>query len=717
MKYLLLLLLFARPADARAPLYHSADHRPNPHFLPRTADGNFSPGNVEQVSEVVILEGDEDLVSVDEQGNYGIFGSGGQQAAITNRFFTQYADEFDAVIVFTTFTDKGTEALAYEMSVQQDVFGIGMGVHDGSISWGAGEGKLHSFVDMMRWDQYRYNDGLEITDPRSMLYPVLGQEFAHRWLSFFKYRDQQGKVSKAILGRDESHWASTLQADASVMDGNRIVDNSDGTFTNAESSSRFSPLDLYGMGLLPASEVPPFFLVRDAIDMKGNKINPAHWMHAGTHFTGQREDITIEQVISAVGKRSPSAANSPHDFRVAFVLLTRPKEKVAEVVSIARKIDVVRRIWEQKFAEYSAGRGTMCTQISAPCGAATAKLTDTEFQEAGGNGNGFIEPGEPVRVTLHFVNDGPVDPSEVLIQAFSSELNLPTDPVPLIGLQAGSSRAITFLGQMATDAKCGDRLALRTLATVDSHTSRGFVTWTPGISDRFRASYDGNQGLFGANLNGQDSAANGWQWGVPQEYRGKSGWIFQPKSCHNDSSKCWFTGLQAGHRAMSDSSVVGQTRLYSPALDIRHTHEPMLRYFTWYQALDFSNPKQGGMVIDHLAMLTEASSDGGTNWVKLDSVDGAEAEWRERTVQLEGKVPLDRPLIVRFTVSNNVATNMIEAGIDDFQIVTQTQACGEAPLPKAPLDPMVGGGCALGRHDSPLILLTLFGLLVLRRRR
>src|SRR5262249_40462266 len=143
------------------------------------------------------------------------------------------------------------------------------------ISWGSEMGGLHAFVNMKFMDQYTIFDGQPLTDPRSMHYPILGQEFAHRWLAYLAYTDGGGAKSLAMLGRDQAHWASTLDADASVMDGQRWVDDGDGTFTDVEAQSRYSSLDLYAMGLLAPSEVPPWFRIAGAVDARtGAPIDP-----------------------------------------------------------------------------------------------------------------------------------------------------------------------------------------------------------------------------------------------------------------------------------------------------------------------------------------------------------------------------------------------------------------------------------------------------------
>ena len=171
----------------------------------------------------------------------GIIPDNNNQVGITNRFYTQFPDAFDEVIVFTTFDDTGASgALAYEMSSKQDVKGIGRDIFDGDGDggWGGDNDALYAFVDMMRWSQYQEIDRLAITDPALVvLLGRLGQEFAHRWLSFLHYKTRGGVSSAALLGRDMAHWACTVQADASVMDGNLLVDNGDGSFGVAASFS------------------------------------------------------------------------------------------------------------------------------------------------------------------------------------------------------------------------------------------------------------------------------------------------------------------------------------------------------------------------------------------------------------------------------------------------------------------------------------------------
>jgi len=550
---------------------------------------------------------------------------------------------------------------------------------------------------MMRWDQFD-GYGITIKDECSYMYPVLGQEFAHRWLSFFEYKDKNGRNSKKMLGRDEAHWASTLQADASVMDGVLWGENADGSFTAVDDNSRYSPLDLYGMGLIPAEDVPDFFLLNDAVTMSGRNVNPTTPVRRNTTVRAGKEVITMQQILDANGPRVPSWDKSPHSFRVAFVLLTRPGERADEVVEIAKTLDVARTIWEQNFAKFTMHNGkqtgTMCTQVSAPCGAATAKIEGGTIVEAGGNGNGVVEPGEPVKVNIELKNDS-------MVAAKSIELRVSGPVVPdgtktMIDVLAPSEgRVVPFDGTAPLDkATCGQPITLQTESVVDGHTFRGFARTVVGLTTVASEQFETTRGMFAANREGKDTAEkNGWQWGAPQEYGNQYGWVYQPAGGYK-SEKAWFTGIGKGDRqSMSSSLGKGATTLVSRPFDVSWAMQPSLRYAAWFEAIDFSNPQQGGQIASGVGMVLEGSLDGGKTWTELDRVDGADPSWRIRDVALDALVPLGdgkaRTLTLRFTV-DNPGGYFVEAGLDALELRSLTMACN----PNAPAT--IGDGAMTG---------------------
>jgi hypothetical protein len=713
-----ILALVSSSSSAREPLsvLRSSDYRRNPAFQPVQLRSLSSPGRVEQLGEVVILEGDDKLVSRDKSGGFGIVFDNKTQnpTEITDRFYQQYGDVFDELVIFTTFDDSGAAgAAAYEISTLQDVAGLGQGKFSDNKSWGS-KGKLHAFVNMMKWDQFD-DPATPLTDPNNFLYPVLGQEFAHRWLASLRYQDASGKKSLAMLGRDQAHWASTLQANGSLMDGNALLPEADGSYQVTGFMTRFSPLDLYAMGLIPAEEVEPWFLLKNVTDDKNQRVDPTQEIAPDERIKGTSENITIDQVIAAEGARAPSADQSSHDFRIAFVLLTRPGEHAGDVVDIARRIDKIRGVWERQFSVYTNGRGSVCTQVSGACSAAAvARIDSGTVIENGGNGNHVAEPGEPVTVSFNVVNDSGIDARGVSVHATGDVLTGAPDTT-LDVLAASSTRQVVFIGRIPADSACGAPITIDATSSIGDSTFRGFVQVIPGLTNAFGESFEAGRHGWVANPDGQDpTVVNGWAFGRPAQYSGLSGWIFQPDGCHGGSSKCWFTGLQAGHRPDRDSSLgVGSSTLYSAPVDLSKTYQPALEYFVWFQAIDFSDPT-GGLPASGVSLILESSSDGGKTWAQLDSVDTTSASWQKRSVDLSG-IDTSRTFNLRFTANNPSETDLIEAGIDDLQWTTLTAACN----PKAAVGSKAEvHGCDFGGSapTGVLGLLLLAAVLVWRAR-
>lgn len=119
-----------------------------------------------------------------------------------------------------------------------------------------------------------------------------------------------------------------------------------------------------------------------------------------------------------------------------------------------------------------------------------------------------------------------------------------------------------------------------------------------------------------------------------------------------------------------------------------------------------------------------ASVDGGQTWTVVDTITDTTASWQERTVSLD-KLTVKDTLQVRWTANNPVATDQVEAGIDDFQVMSLTQACNpNANMPPAgpPATMPMGGGCGCQLGAAPtggtaaLVVLLLLGGLLVRRR-
>lgn len=296
---------------------------------------------------------DRDLIAVmDFSGNYNRNLTEAElnveaRSVVAKEFYRTHPDQYDFIVVFTTFEFDTGDALAYYMGIKNDVEGIGMPLFDYSSLFGS-NGKLQGYIDMAAFSRYELDP---IRPGFDTVLQVLSHEVMHRWGARVKYKDNNGEISDALLGKDNVHWSYLLDSDASVMYGSDWRDNKDGSFTATMTRKFFSPLDLYLMGLNRADQVPPLSLI------KNPEVDKNQFPILNATETGTVETVTIDQIIAAEGERIPNAENSQKTFRVGFVLLKGADQEVNERIITGLKN--VRREFSTRFAAMTGGRAVL----------------------------------------------------------------------------------------------------------------------------------------------------------------------------------------------------------------------------------------------------------------------------------------------------------------------------------------------------------------------
>ena len=162
---------------------------------------------------------------------------------------------------------------------------------------------------------------------------LFAHEFAHTWLAYYEY-DKSGQRQPLFLPGSEGgcncHWRWELHTPAafpwhteafgpsSIMGGSFWLDHRQDRFTQNGNNSNggFSWLDLYGMGLADAEEVPDMFIVRNLqFDADPNKVG---------YYAGEKETVTIDRIVAAEAPRVPGTAHSQKVFNAGFVYLLEP---------------------------------------------------------------------------------------------------------------------------------------------------------------------------------------------------------------------------------------------------------------------------------------------------------------------------------------------------------------------------------------------------------
>ena len=161
----------------------------------------------------------------------------------------------------------------------------------------------------------------------------IAHEAVHRWAAHLQFRNPQtGHVEHLTDEGCRCHWSKRLHVPAvhavglgyasapyperSTMGGSFWLDNGDGTFTQAEDAYAFnlptglSALDLYVLGMIPATQVPDTFLLRDveATETRGR-------------FKATKVPVRIDDIVAAMGPRVPAVNASRKEFRLGVFLL------------------------------------------------------------------------------------------------------------------------------------------------------------------------------------------------------------------------------------------------------------------------------------------------------------------------------------------------------------------------------------------------------------
>ena len=284
--------------------------------------------------------------------------------AVAQKFLQSHPDAYDQIVIWT---DQPVlfEAFAYEMTIANDIQGIGWETYPIPLDFGS---DVMSSIVVMGWLGKYSDDSEKKVAGEATTLGVLAHETGHRWLAFMDFSDHDRERSSALLGRDDAHWSFFFDTDASVMEGNDIEDLGGGSFRTVAAEQRYSALDQYAMGLRHDHEVPAFFYV----EAPTNATPPARSTQSprvGVTFNGTKREVLIQDVIEVEGARVPSADESPRVHRQAFLYVVgNGREANSDHLD---KLDRIRMQWEPFFAAATDDRMQVETRLRQPESSAT----------------------------------------------------------------------------------------------------------------------------------------------------------------------------------------------------------------------------------------------------------------------------------------------------------------------------------------------------------
>lgn len=281
------------------------------------------------------------------------------EVALFKRFYSRFPDEFFQLVYFTNF-EQTMSGFANELTIKNDVTGLGQGTFDYSDKYGS-QGALESRCNMNRLEVWNADPYARVFGKENSFLSIMAQEAGHRWGAFLQF-DNGGGKSTLLLGRANSHWSYYADVDHSSLEGGDWTPTGANTFVCPTRVDCYSQLDEYLMGLRTVQEVSPVYYIKSASnDLFANRSvgTPVQNATASGNYT----PVPMDQIVRANGPRLPAEPNQGKDLRQAFILLV--KAGTTPTQAELTKIAGFRRAWEAYFERSCDGRLTCNTSLTS----------------------------------------------------------------------------------------------------------------------------------------------------------------------------------------------------------------------------------------------------------------------------------------------------------------------------------------------------------------
>src|ERR1017187_629296 len=280
---------------------------------------------------------------------------------VAQRFYETHDDAYDYLVIYNNVgIGAMTGALAYEATVRSSATGYSVPPADYGTQYGSAA-RLRSVMNLGTLSNYPSDPNgpvpLRLAAQDTPL-TVLGHESGHLFLAYASIPDPNDPTAKPMIGFGGAHWSFVFNSEASLDEGEQITDLGGGQFITAAVTQGFAPLDRYLMGFAPFTAVPDTFVVLHP------SVSPLGHPQSGVSFTGSRLNISVNDVIQAVGRRTPDSTVAQHRFRFGFILVVPEGAQDSSFTNAVQQVEIYRAQFVAAYTRFSANLGAADTTLN-----------------------------------------------------------------------------------------------------------------------------------------------------------------------------------------------------------------------------------------------------------------------------------------------------------------------------------------------------------------
>ena len=281
--------------------------------------------------------------------------------SLAQKFYQTHEDAYDYLVVYNNMgIDAMSGALAYEATVRSSGTGYSVAQQDYGQQYGSAA-RLRSVMNMGRLDYYPADVNATVpvrAAAQDTPMTVLGHESGHLFLAFASIPDPAGSTAKPMIGYGGAHWSFVYDSEASLDEGEKVTDLGSGRFVTAAVTQGFAPLDRYLMGFSPASDVADTFVALNP------SVSPLGHPQSGVGFTGTRLNISVNDIMQTLGRRTPDYTVAQHRFRFGFIVVVPSGTPNSSLTNDVQQVETYRQQFVAAYTKFSANLGTADTTLN-----------------------------------------------------------------------------------------------------------------------------------------------------------------------------------------------------------------------------------------------------------------------------------------------------------------------------------------------------------------